>query len=624
MPYSPCLVLNWLRGVHPPRVRVSSAAARISCVTLLIACLGGCGKQPTVTDLPVDAIDVQQPERDHFAVAIDFLKQRDEHNLERSADQTSYYLNRWIADQSADARWIVDRPFINTLPDAIKRAPATKEIASDRALAGLSFQIGDVLFLEECRWLHAVALSASRKKPPQVLSDWIQSRGLSKKAASQLATCFSLFDWTVRNVQLDDLLPYPKQTAAGPLSPAESTDPTIGWPPPMRGVPGPGYSSYPWHVLLYGHGDMIQRARIFILLVRQLRIDVVMLGIDTKTGRADPWLPAVVLENELFLFDTELGLAIPGPNGQGIATLSEVIDGPQLLESLDIGEKYRYRVHGEDLDKVVALIDASPRYLSQRMKLVEQNLTAEDQMVLAVSASDIKREAEQCRGVKTVRLWAVPFETNMYQQARAFMIASSPELKWQDFLEHGVFQGLSTVVRGRRQFLLGNLDKKGDNLGAAGYLLMARMSDEQIEEIEKSRKLQESLGLEMTPGMNERDWQQRIRQVKRLQVESKEHASYWLGLTHMERGDYDVAVNWLKTRTLESDPEGPWTNGARYNLARCYEELGRTSEAIQLYRIDESPQRHGNLVRAQQLEIQAEMPTNVPQPPDAAAQTRGS
>jgi hypothetical protein len=70
----------------------------------------------------------------------------------------------------------------------------------------------------------------------------------------------------------------------------------------------------------------------------------------------------------------------------------------------------------------------------------------------------------------------------------------------------------------------------------------------------------------------------------------------------MERRDYEVAVNWLKVRTLDSDPDGPWKNGARYNLARCYEAMGQVAEARQMYLIDDSPQRHGCLLRARQLE----------------------
>ncbi len=580
-----------------------------SCLWILAVCgwmgLAGCREQPArpaSASTPAPVVATPQRDRDYFGMAIDFLKQRDEHNMERSAAQSNYYLNRWIRDRMADPRWSMD-PLLSTLPEATRRAPATKEMCSERALAGLEFALADVLFLEENRWLHAVAEWAGQEPPPALLGQWIKDdSGLSAKSARSLAACTSLFDWTVRNIQLDELLPYPRQTTAGPMAGPESDPSVADWTPPMRGEPGPGYDKQPWHVLFYGRGDAYQRARVFLLLARQLRVDGVMLGIDTKTGRAHEWLPALLLDQQLYLFDTELGLPLPGPGGVGIATLAQVVADPQLLASLDIGDKYRYRVRGSDLGEVVALVDASPQSLSQRMKLVEQQLTSADQMILSYSAARVKQELAGCSGLKDVRLWAVPVEAATYQQARSALLARDENLQWQEFLDHGVFMGLSAVVRGRREYLLGHFDKHGDQAGAISFYLGSRLSNLQIEEIERNPDMQKTVGLEKTIGMTEEQWAQRIAQIQRLQTESKKHAAYWLGLLHMERRNYDVAVNWLKVRTLESDPEGPWRNGARYNLARCYEALGRTAEARQLYLIDESPQRHGCLLRARQLE----------------------
>ncbi len=38
-----------------------------------------------------------------------------------------------------------------------------------------------------------------------------------------------------------------------------------------------------------------------------------------------PWLPALVSDGELYLFDCRLGLPIPGPDGKGVATLRQVV-----------------------------------------------------------------------------------------------------------------------------------------------------------------------------------------------------------------------------------------------------------------------------------------------------------
>jgi hypothetical protein len=74
-----------------------------------------------------------------------------------------------------------------------------------------------------------------------------------------------------------------------------------------------------------------------------------------------------------------------------------------------------------------------------------------------------------------------------------------------------------------------------------------------------------------------------------------------LGLLSFDGGRFDTAVDWFRDRTLHAEPDGKWTDGARYNLARTYEELGRVDEAIELYQQEASPQRHGNLLRARLL-----------------------
>ena len=70
------------------------------------------------------------------------------------------------------------------------------------------------------------------------------------------------------------------------------------------------------------------------------------------------------------------------------------------------------------------------------------------------------------------------------------------------------------------------------------------------------------------------------------------------------RGRPDVAVDYFRKRTLEAYPEGLWQQGARYNLARSLEWMGRESldadaraEAIALYESSDSPQSHGDRLR---------------------------
>ena len=81
----------------------------------------------------------------------------------------------------------------------------------------------------------------------------------------------------------------------------------------------------------------------------------------------------------------------------------------------------------------------------------------------------------------------------------------------------------------------------------------------------------------------------------------KQNATYWLGMIHFETGRFETAVDWLKQRTLEASDQNPWKPGARYNLARVYEAQGNLELARKTLLLDDSPQKHGNLLLARYL-----------------------
>ena len=81
---------------------------------------------------------------------------------------------------------------------------------------------------------------------------------MNKDRVEQLLVAERLFDWTVRNIQLDPLLPYVIEATAGPTA-TKPGDPAAApaVPPYLRGIPGPGYQREPWLTLVMGHGDSL-------------------------------------------------------------------------------------------------------------------------------------------------------------------------------------------------------------------------------------------------------------------------------------------------------------------------------------------------------------------------------
>jgi hypothetical protein len=180
--------------------------------------------------------------------------------------------------------------------------------------------------------------------------------------------------------------------------------------------------------LLYGHGDAHERARVFILLCRQAGIDAVMLGLlEEQSPTPRGWAPAVLVAGKLYLFDTVLGLPVPGPQGEGIATLGEVAKQPELLQELNV-EGTEYPVGADALKAVVAMIDAEPAALSRRMQLLQAAMPAASRLVLAAQPSQLEPKLQATKLLVRVILWRVPFDAVLYQVGHQEAARTDPQV----------------------------------------------------------------------------------------------------------------------------------------------------------------------------------------------------
>ena len=176
------------------------------------------------------------------------------------------------------------------MPMTAQLPPSLRDIPPLADADKMEFTAYDGFELQEAVWLRD-------------LSNW--ARGNTLDDRQRVA---KLFDWTVRNIELD----------------RNSLERT----PQM-----------PWETLLLGHGTAMERAWVFILLARQQGIDAAVLATTiAPTGEPEasasggkahgrlatapvpmadlrPWCAAVLIEGQLYLFDTALGLPIPAPGG---------------------------------------------------------------------------------------------------------------------------------------------------------------------------------------------------------------------------------------------------------------------------------------------------------------------
>jgi tetratricopeptide (TPR) repeat protein len=424
--------------------------------------------------------------------------------------------------------------------------------------------------------------------------------------AEQLAATERLFDWTIRNIQLDPLPP-PLPAAAATVETTEAHKARVS--PALRGELGPGYSQLPVQVLLYGHGDALERARIFIQLCRQAGIDAVLLAVDdAKLQTPTPWAVAVLIAGQLFLFDPSLGVPIPGPDGQGIATLEQVAKSPELLEKL-AANGHSYPLSFRETPYVIALIDAEPAALSRRMQHLQTALPRNSRLTLAVQPSQLEAKLKAGKRIDRVSLWRVPLDAVLYQIGR-FHVLARDQAAFEEYHRHrNVFHPAGPLSQARNLHLQGRLSDTENEAGARTVYLNCRQPWRAIDAMENNPFYRASIGLQEDPNAKTADKQAVLSQMANHARAQKQHATYWLGLSYYEEGNFDSTLEFLGKFTISTDPPSPWESGARYNLARCYEDLGRFDLARQWLESDKtSPQRAGNLLRAKQLAARQPVP----------------
>ncbi len=570
-------------------------AAIVAIVVALIALLVWLTEPHSPAPGTPRASGAARPKQDHFPMAIDYLARLDEFDPVKGRIRAAYHLNLWIGSSDDNIPWRAD-PLIADLPDELRGIEPLQQLDKRQ------FTTEEVRYLQQASWARSISQWVTQQNRPLEIDEWLDQLEQSKGEphAYDVSVAARLFDWTVRNVQLSTLLPYP-EVSAGPEESSQGSE-SARISPLLTATPGPGYTSFPWQTMLFGGGDAWQRARVFILLCRQQQIDVVMLALDDAhaSPRPRPWIPAALIDDQLYLFDPGLGIPIPGADGVGIATLDQVLEDRGLLQSLAMGSSYPYAAADADLNQLVALVDASPEALSYRMKAVEAQASMGEPLLLSVSPSEFADRLKRHPGISKVQLWRLPFETWVYRTAMSLRAREDFNVRNQLMFETWVSDNQHPMVQGRVQYFRGNFDKTDDNPGAKSFFVEAIIPDSVIAQIETSPKVQRQLGI-VRGRENDKEWQRTLQVHKATITSVKRTATYWLGITHYDTGRYETAVSWLKKRTLESAGNNPWKTGARYNLSRDYEAMGKLEEARKLLILDESPQKHGNLLRARYL-----------------------
>jgi len=537
-------------------------------------------------------------------------------------------LSRWGATQEPTGDWAPD-PMLETLPEPLANLPQLRDL--DR----LEFSPYDGFALREAMWLRAA-------------SNW--ARGDQQ---DDLQRAKNLFDWTVRNIQLDADRP-----GRVPL--------------------------VPWESLFHGRGTAVERAWVFVLLARQQGIDAALLAIEEPDGKeafeaaveeavaeskptveepgfgeedeeeaveeepaeeepvdeetaeeqaakeesadADeteeattegdtaedpvveeeaveeetdaepylrPWTVGVIIGGQVYLFDPLLGLPIPGPDGVKFDAEGNLQIEPATLAEVAADEKLLRRLDVEGVRPYRYNVDADD--LKRVVALVEAspaNLARRMEMVETRLAGKHKMVLSASPKAQAERFAALPGIARAELWLRPFEVLDSRlHLDKRDMHRQLV----------RMLPFYAGVDGQNESPLRTGRML--HLKGQLAGERGATYFYQQSRPPDPDLSEEERRNPAVMTMLNDILMPSKRDASYWLGLIAFERENYSSAADYFYNYTLLWWPGSARTSGAQYNLARAQERAGEHTKAAIMYKSDpDSPSYHGNLLRARWLE----------------------
>jgi len=529
-------------------MRSGRGGLAVSVLVLAATVLSGCGGpagreaggQPVAARANAPQPAPRAMREQLLAGMVSILSALDRYDESRGGEQAFDRLVQWrhaVGDSAAATAGGVS---LESLPAAARDAgrPIMERDRFDAA--------GDVVAIRDRCWLAAIA------------------RTVRGTATDDLEVATRLFEWTVRSL-------------------AAVSDPPMV---PSDTLPGSRWF-LPGEILLAGRASPPQRAWIFLELLGQAGIDGVMVATQAADGPPRPWVPAALVAGEAYLFEATYGMPIPGPAGEGVATLRQARADPAILESLSLPDR-RYPVQAETLAAgVVPLVAADPWTLSTRMAALDRELGATQGVRVRVDATGLAGRAAAIIATEggavaiPPAIWAFPWETVARRGSAAAAAAEELgplEVPVPDPQRPGA--GFRALFAGRVREFRGEYDGPG---GAKAAYLAARVS---------RRELAGALA-----GVPEAQ----AAAITRRLTAMKEDATYWLGLVMLAEGEDEAAVDYLQRMTLEASPDSRWTDAARVNLAAALARLGKPAEAERLLRSDGSPQRYGSRIVAERL-----------------------
>lgn len=372
-------------------------------------------------------------------------------------------------------------------------------------------------------------------------------------ATSDLERVVLAFEYVVRNVAL-----------------VSSSDEL----PPMR----------VFEALVLGRGHASERILAFSALLRQLRIDCVLLGAPESADEPLDGLVGVLLDGQVYLFDPLIGLPIPRPATgepastdaakaadstalQRPATLDEVLADPSVLAALAVRSDQPYRLTGPQLTAGPLLIVEQRQAWAPRMLFLEQALPADQVTILADPLDDRDgqpglltriRAGHSSWSTRPIAPWTVGRATDR-------MLSSDDPQVFEEITR--AFQPLQAPVTIAIDPNTGEarVNQQSNEMMTRRIMQLRGLKDDAVTGYVIIRN---AIGRRMGVPL-----------VERIHALAYEHATYWTAVCKYESGDYKDALETLGDY-FKRTRQPHWEAAGRHLMAKCHAQLGNWSAAI--------------------------------------------
>ncbi len=392
-----------------------------------------------------------------------------------------------------------------------------------------------------------------------------------------------------------------------------------------------------YEVSLLGKGTAADRAWIFANLLRQMKIDAVLIY-PKKSGKApaaadeQPMLVGVLLDGQVYLFDPQAGVPVPASGAASalsrVATLAEAANDAAVFKQLDASGR-PYPIAASDLEHPGVAIVGDTGFWSARMQALQTQFVGNRAMIIAdpLFEPDDGSGGLWMRVVKAggdrwsaadVQLWHYP------EERLASHVRMNKEQ--QEILEGLLkpFDAFLSVVKGPQGGPVFVEKERAIDPAADQKLHPGVHVNEHITVGEQLRARLNHLG---------GDYSEAVKRYTHVRGKSKEvldqnpplpirsshsraidDALYWTALCQFEQGEFKSAVNNLTQYRKKQGESGHWGRESRYLLALSLAATGDRAGAVGLLEPVDSddPEYTGYRLLIRQWQAAKKTPTKEP------------